>query len=138
VPKNAQLPAEKAALHQLGEEGLDQIEIESLLEVAMWQIAVAAGDVAKRRRLDHEQSERAAAVRGQLTFVPLPQFELLRNHGATSAVCMSCVHSCDPTRFRRKDDSSFHTPVEVLRHLRSARNLVGVAPEAGLGGVGGR
>jgi hypothetical protein len=45
VPKNAQLPAEKAALHQLGEEGFDQIEIESLLEVAMWQIAVAAGDV---------------------------------------------------------------------------------------------
>ena len=41
MPKNAQLPAEKAALHQLGEEGLDQIEIESLLEVAMWQIAVA-------------------------------------------------------------------------------------------------
>ena len=84
VPKNRQLPAEKAAFHQLGEERLDQIEIESLLEVAMRQIAVAAGDVEKRRRLDHEQGERTPPVGGQLPFVPLPQFEL-RNHEGMSA-----------------------------------------------------
>jgi hypothetical protein len=72
VPKNAQLPAEQAAIYQLRKERLDQIEIESRLLVTMRQIAVTAGDVAEWRRLNHEQRERTPSIGGQLSFVPLP------------------------------------------------------------------